>query len=197
MTSPQVSPRSNSAPPVVIPSSPALSRGPSSGMISGLEKSPRRPGQARTMAKPPDIKGGVKTLGFYLLNNVLVEHFDIAITLTGPILDHKLDWDVQKKVLHFESADEAKVWVKAIMRAVTHESSYEFIQDVPLNPGVEVSPLAGSIQFVKRSPYAALREATGDSYTYGKSLDDLEGAIKARDIMKSAADSWIQMYGPQ
>ncbi len=162
--------------------------------LSGL--SPRLPGQARTMPKPANVEGGASTQGFYLLNNVIVSCEGSLLTLAGPLLDDCDAWAVKRKVLKLNNFMEAQVWLKAILRAVTHENSYKGIEDEPVDQSFKISPLAGSIQFVRYSPFTRLRELMGDTYTYDtESLMVEESRLNSWKIAYEAAGDFVDMFG--
>lgn len=166
----------------------------SPGKVSGL--SPRRPGQARTMPKPAHVEGGVSTQGFYLLNNVIVSCEKNLLTLAGPVLDSCDAWAVKRKVLKFDNFTEAQVWLTAILRAVTHETSYKGIEDEPVDQSFKISPLAGSIQFVRFSPFTRLRELKGDTYTYDTESPMVEESrLNSWKIAYEAAGEFVDMFG--
>ena len=121
---------------------------------SGGGTSPRRTGDAQRMSAPPEVKGGVKTLGFYLLMNCTMKHSPLSniITLKGPLVDHKNDFSLVKKEIKIIE-DDIEKWLSALSRAIVLQDSLADISSLPPRKGFELpkfSLFAGQILFFKQ-----------------------------------------------
>jgi hypothetical protein len=88
------------------------------------------------MSAPPEVKGGVKTLGFYLLLNCTLKTSPLSdiITLKGPLVDHKNDFSLVKKEIKIPDMAEKELWVSALTRAVVLEDTLADISQIPPKP---------------------------------------------------------------